>query len=331
MQDRRRGPGVVSGAEPGAGHNNPPVTPENLIDVDALPALLAENYGLLVGRQGELQAAVERWKALHLIPRRDDWPEGKAWPTLYKITAEADSNRTSDFLRHIAAFAGGRTPSSGEVDEARQKVKRAPWDACKVIDAWFNDLRGSLRADMELIDKAQTLFLQEKQAAEHRERHRVSEAAAEAARQAQAAAMAAKGADEETAAAIIAEEQAAVAQRRAAAPPQDMVRSTSQGGTTTTLRSNWKWQLTSKTDLLLSAAGPAVFMALLDIPEIAGDPKLQRKIRDKLVSDNPVPLDWITTADSQITAALRSASGRRQVPGLEIFDDARAARTGRTA
>ena len=83
------------GARTGPRGNQPPpdLVPERLIDPDALPALFEANYPALLKRKAELEGGVARWKALHLVPRPDDWPEGKAWPERYAVPNDADNNK----------------------------------------------------------------------------------------------------------------------------------------------------------------------------------------------------------------------------------------------
>lgn len=287
----------------GVGANNPPpearILPERLIDVDALPALLVANYGPLIERGKELDAGAARWVEQHAVPKPADWPETKPWPLQVVITDDADNNRTADFLRQIATYAGGRSAASGEVDEARQKVKRAPFDACKVIDATFNSWRDPIRASAALMDNAQTAYLRKKADDERRDRERL---AAIAAREAAAALEALKtsgGDDEAMATAIRAEETAIQAERAVEAPRADLVRSTSAAGTTTGLRANWTFRTLNLLDLV------------------------------KAVAEGKAPIDFLTTSDSVIRASIKA--GRRECAGLEIFNDERAARTGRTS
>lgn len=287
----------------GIGGNSPPaearILPERLIDVDALPALLSANYGPLIERGRELEAGAERWIAQHAVPAPEGWPAGKPWPVQVIITDDADNNWTADFLRQIATYAGGRSAASGEVDEVRQKIKRAPFDACKVIDATCNGWREPIRAHAVLMDNAQTAYLRKKADDARREAQRLADIkAAEAA--AALAALQTSGGDEEAMAhAIRTEEAAVVAERHAEAPRTELARTTSAHGTTISLRANWTFRVSD-------------FAALV-----------------KAVAEGKAPIDFLTTNDSVIRATIKA--GRRECAGLEIINDERAARTGRTS
>lgn len=277
----------------GAGGNLPPspLMPEKLIDPEALPALFAENYPDLVKRGEELKAGVERWKAGHLNPTLKT----------FQIPSDADNNKTADFLRILASYAGGKSAASGEVNEAREKVKRAPFDACKVIDAWFNNLRDDIRADMLLMDRAQTAYLRDKAAKEQADRDRIAAAALEEANRLAEAARAADGAEDVVEQAVQAEARADDAVRAAEATPTEMTRTRSASGTTSSLVDKWIWRLT-------------------DIKALA-----------KAVAAGDVPAMFLTTNDAVIGAAVRPKGGLRECPGLVIENDAQARRSGRTS
>lgn len=315
------------------GGNFPPpdarINPERLIDVAALPMLLEANYQPLLERGTELQKSAEAWLIDHLVPRPANWPEGKAWPVKYAIRSEEDNGNTSDFLKQLADFAGGRTLASGEVDETRQKVKKSVIDAGKSIDGWFNGKRARHREIGEIADVAQTAFLDEKRREQARERQRLADEAAERARLALEAAKVAKGADDAVEAAVHAQDVAEVAAVRAAAPVTDMVRSTSMGGTTTTLATNWTWKLVNKGAFILAAAAPLVQRLLWSIPAIATNPELQKAISAALKLDEPdamVSLDLVMENGPALTQATRGKGGRRIIPGIEITDITRASR-----
>lgn len=290
---------IEDAARRGIGGNQPPILPEKLIDVDALPALLAENYGPLQERGKELLAAQVRWMESHIVSPPADWPNGKPWPIQYSIDSDVDLKQTSDFLAQLAAFAGGKNPASGEVDEARQKVKRAPFDACKVIDSWFNGLREDIRIAADKIAGAQSAYLIRKAEAERRERQRIAEIEEANARAALEEARRQNGADEATAAAIRAEEDAERARR--AADAAVAIKMTSVGGVTTSLRTVWKWELASITELA------------------------------KAVAEGKAPPQFLQPNESVIGAAVRGKGGLRECPGLRIYDEATAARHGRSA
>lgn len=287
----------------GAGHNNPPpeLVPEKLIDPDAIPPLLDANYGALVKRGAELEAGIGRWKAGHLVPRPADWPEGKAWPERYAIPSDADNNKTADMLRLLASYAGGKSAASGEVNEAREKVKKPLLDAGKSVDAWFNNLRDGIRADVAILDGTQTAYLREKARLEQVKRDQeVAAAKLEAHRLAEAARISG-GSDAAVERAIQAEEQVDRAERAADAPITDLSRTKSAAGTTTSLVDKWTWKLT-------------------DIMELA-----------QAVVAGKAPSLFLMANDAVIGAAVRPKNGLRECPGLLIENEAQARRTGRTS
>lgn len=285
------------------GSNNPPepIDPEKLIDPDALPPILAEKYAPLVKRSTDLLAAVERWKNLHT-----ETPPGSTTPGFLgdkhvprlRILDEADNQKTSDFMRQIAAFAGGVAAPSGAVNEQREKVKKPVLDSGKVIDAWFNALRDDLRTFSADVGRLQTTFLRDKAAAEQRKRDEEARQAEEAAQAALKNAIASDGDDHAVAEAVRTTEIAARAEMAAAAPRTEMARSTSTFGTTTSLRANWTFRVVSMMDLV------------------------------KAVAEGKAPIDFLTTQDGVIRASIKA--GRRECGGLEIYNDEKAVRTGRT-
>jgi hypothetical protein len=287
----------------GQGGNQPPaeLLPERLIDPDVLPDLLARNYEALIERGDELSAAIKRWKALHLVPKPDDWPEGKAWPERYAIPSDEDNGKTSNFVRLLTSYAGGKSAASGEVNEAREKVKAPIIAAGKVVDGWFGTLRDGIRADMAIMDRAQIEYLQDKARKEQQKRDAEAAAALEEANRLAEAARLANGADDITEKAVIAEEKAEAAVKAAEAPATDMTRTRTAEGTTTSLGGKWIWRLAD-----IKALAKAV---------IAGD----------------VPSMFLTTNDSVIGAAVRPANGLRTCPGLVIENEAKLNRSGRTA
>ena len=287
----------------GIGHNQPPIDllPEALIDPDALPDLFARNYGPLIQRGADLVAGMERWKAKHQVPRPPDWPEGMAWPIRYAVPDEADNNKCSDFVRMIASYAGGRSPASGEVNEARETVKKPVLAAGASIDAWFNNLRDPLRRDVALIDNAQRDFLQAKLRREQEERDRAAAAALEESNRLAEAARVAGGTDAAVEQAVVAEEKAVAAVKAAEATPAEMTRSRSAAGTTTALGGKWIWRLA-------------------DMMELA-----------KAVVAGKVALQFLTTNDPVIGAAVRVRNGMRECPGLIIEEEAQVRRAGRTS
>ena len=282
---------------PGAGHNLPPIDPEKLVDAESLPAILEANYGPLIRRSAEIEAACDRWMQMFLAPRPADWPEGKSWPEMHDLSDDQENTKTADFLRQIAAFAGGRTPSSGEVYDARRAVTDPLQRASKVASAWFDALRDRIREAAGKMDDAQTRYLLRKAKEAQREHERIAEVARVEAGVALKAAREAHGADDETAAAIQAAEAAERAERSAAAPMTDLVRTTSAGGTTTTLRTVWKFRVTDIAALVKAAA------------------------------EGKVAAEFLTVNEPMILASIRG--GRRECPGLEIYSESSASRSGR--
>lgn len=284
------------------GANNPPLLPEKLVDPDVIAPLLQENYPALIKRSADLIAAAERWRQGHAEPAPEGWPEGKPFPARLRILDEADNQRTSDFLRQIDAFAGGKNPASGLVNEAREKVKKPLDDAAKVAHAWFNGLRDSLREFRLAVDGVQTAYLREKAALAQQQRDEEAKQARDAAEVARLKALAEEGEERAVTEAARTAEIADRATQAAAAPRTEMARSTSTGGTTTTLRSNWTHQVTD-------------LMALV-----------------KAVAEGKQPLIFLTANTAMINAAIKNKdTALRECPGLDIFDDARAVRTGRTS
>lgn len=314
----------------GIGGNQPPVLPERLIDVDALPALLDANYEPLKRRGEELRAGVQRWKTLNLLPRPTDWPEGKSWPETYGITTDEVNNRTGDFIVQLDRYVA---KDRGEVDQARQRVKRAPWDACKQIDAWFGALTADILPDRALMDGAQARYLRKKaddaRLAAEAEQRRLDEIAKQKLEEATAAGLT----DDTVAEAVQAEEAAHTAARQAEAPRADLARSTSALGTTSTLKANWVPTLADKGAFLLAAAAPLLMRRLTKIPAIGGSPELQRLIEAELgigAADTEVPLAWLIWDEGAVKKAVNGKDRRTAIPGITIEDDARAARRGRS-
>lgn len=284
------------------GGNHPPaeavILPEKLVDAEKLPAVLAGNYGPLAKRSAELSAAAARWLEKFAVAKPEDWPAGKSWPTRYALTNDTDNNRTSDFLRQLGAFAGGRTDASGEVHEARVRVT-APLDAAKkAATAWFDGLRSGLRDSMRVMESTQTAYLLQKAAEARREREAAVRVAQEEARRAAEAARELQGDEDAVAHALHKEEVAEVVAARVAAPIQDSIRSTSAGGVTTSLRTVWKFNV-----------APGGIMALA-----------------KAVVVGEIGVDVLTTNDSVINAIVKA--GRREIPGLEIYSESSSTRTG---
>ena len=290
------------GARLGPQGNQPPpdLIPERLIDPDVLPDLFAKNYPALVERGKELEAAIGRWKALHLVPKPADWPEGKAWPERYAIVEDADNGKTSNFVRLLTSFAGGKSAASGEVNETREKVKGPVIAAGKTIDGWFGSLRDGIRASMLLMDRAQIEYLQAVARKEQEKRDQEAAAALELANRKAEEARLANGADEAVEQAVIAEEHAEAAVKAAEAPIADMTRTRTAEGTSTSLGGKWVWKVVS-------------------IMELA-----------KAVVAGKVPELYLTANEPIIGPAVRAKNGLRECPGLLIEQEARLNRSGRT-
>lgn len=284
---------------PGANNPPSPIDPERLIDVAALPGLLAANYGPLLARKPELDAEAQRWRDAHLVRP----PEGHTgpWPTQYAIADDADNGRASDHYKMVQSYTG----PSGEVEEVRKAVKRAPFDACKAIDDFFGGLRVSLNNHLATIDGAQKAFLARKATAERMERERLARLRQQEADEALARAKVAPESWEEEAIgdALQAEETANVAKAAAAAPMTDLVRATSDYGVTTTVKRAWKWRLD----------GDEGFMALV-----------------RAVAEGKADAGLLTTNDVVINARVRAKSNPlRKCAGLIIEEDFGVARSAR--
>lgn len=315
------------------GGNNPPVEidPEKLVDVAGLPALLEANYGALLTRSTQFAEALERWRATHLVPAPDDWPEGKAWPVRYAIKDDEDNKNTSDGLRILAGFAGGKSADSGEVNDARERVKKPLRDAGSAVDAFFNGLRSNLRAFVQVMQDCQTVYLKAQVEKERLAREIEARAAQEEAARKALEARQVGGTDEAVDAALAAQTAAEEATARATAAPKELVRSTSTIGTTTTLRTTYKAVLQNKAEFVLAAATPLALRRLFTIPAVAANPALQQAIAAALKVDEPaylVPLEWVLPNDSAIGASVRGKDGRRAIAGFEIVKDVQAARSG---
>jgi hypothetical protein len=296
------------------GGNNPPfdplqVDPEKLIALtpDEISALLEANYRGLADRRDEFLAGVERWMAQHRIGPR------------IVINDDADNDRTSEFLRQLGTFAGPK----GEAQSAFEKVKGPIFAAGKVVDGWKHGLIGQLGDKISAIDAVQTVYLREKAAREKRLRDEQAKAerdaaekrekeardaiakeeemkralAARAVTMAQVEKATAK-ADEAIAEAQVASERADIVEASAQAPLKDLVRSRSALGTTTTLRTTWDFRVTNMRDLC------------------------------RAIADGRAPEDFVITNDPVIKAAIRGDKGRRDCPGLDIFENFSASRRG---
>lgn len=154
----------------GIGHNQPPepIDPENLIDVEALPGLLAANYAALETRKAELLGLAAEWQKQHVGER------GLA------IRDDADQAATSDVVAQLDTFLKNET---GDVDAARRRVKKGPWEAGQRIDAFFKALSEPVASLRVAIASAQDAYTRaqvaraRQQAAEEAERRRLEQEA----------------------------------------------------------------------------------------------------------------------------------------------------------
>lgn len=272
---------------PVSGHNHPPPDPEALIDVAGLPAMLAENYPALTERRAELQAMLYDWQREHTKAGTRDTLE---------IGDDADLGAASDMLAQIDTFTKDR---DGEVEAARQRVKRAPYDACKAIDGYFGGLRAQLLEGKDRVVAAQRAYLRAKAAREEIERQQEADRLRREAEAAIAAAAKPTASDEEFTDALVAEETAKEAEVIAAAPAHRAVGVHSALGTHTGLRSNWTYRVTDIKALAIA------------------------------VAKGEQPGNFLAVNDGVVKAMVRAkVSPLRQCPGLEIYDDQQVARRG---
>lgn len=298
----------MSETAPGIGHNAPPeptkaerlalIDPERLIvcDVADLPELFALQYPALFERSAELLAGIKRWKEAHkngAVPIADD----------------AENNALSDYMVQLRGFAG----DDGEVEEARKRVKKAVFEAGKVIDAVFGGLRQEIMAAhgpakhalVGTLSYAQTQYLIRKEAQARADRERIAEEARlESVRIAQEAVKIAQtGTDDEASEAVEkalgAEQTAQTMAQDAAAPARDLVRSRSALGTTTSLTGTWDFELQ-------------------DIKALCA-----------AIAKGEQPTTFVTVDQQAIRQAIRrKASPMRECAGLEISQTFSARRTG---
>ena len=286
-------------------HNGPPapIVPEKLVDTEALPQLLTDNFKPLADRGKALEADIAAWVKAHTEQPPENWPEGKPYPVKLVIRDGIDNGRTSDLMKLLSVYAGGKAPDSGEVNDARKKVKQTPFDACRIIDGHFNGLRDGIRQSAAIIDAAQTTFLVAQADEARRERQRLADLATANAVALAVAARAAAPAvqDEVIEQAIAAEEVAIVAQAQADVRPTDMVRSTSIGGVTTGLKETWSVQID----------GEEGMMNLL-----------------KAVVAGKASIDYVMLNTTMLTTLVKQQKGAFKVPGLKVVVTRSAARRG---
>lgn len=282
------------------GHNNPPapITPETLVNLETLPQLLADNYGPLAARGAQLAADMGAWIEAHRELPPAGWDASRPYPFRLTIADDADNLRSADFFNLIAAWSGGKTEGSGEVDEARKKVKFSPFQACKAIDGFFNGMRADLRASLLAGFQAQDRYINDKIIYERRERERVAALERQRADQALAEARRQRASDEAVNDAMRAEAVAEVAEIAAAAPITNLARSTSMGGVTVSAKTTWTWEVT---DLL----------ALV-----------------KAVAEGKAPITFLAANDRQIDAWVKQQQDKTNVPGIAVTPVYSATRNG---
>lgn len=319
-------------AQRGIGDNLPPepidpeaklraINPEHILalPVADISPMLDLQYVPLVERSAELLARAEAWFKSHKHEAT-----GRA-----VIASDVDTNAASDLYRQLKDHAG----DNGEVEETRKKVKAEPYQATKIIDSWFANLRDRLTGAMKIIDASQNAYATAKAAREKLEREHVAEAARleakriadeeqakldEAKRLADEAIERARlsGDDDAIDAAVEAEakfvdqqieaatavnraeDDAQIAVAQANASVADLTRTRSVLGTTTSTATSWGWELTSMIDLC------------------------------RAVAEGRAPLDFVTTNGPVINAAVRGKNGRRECPGLTIKPNYAIRRTG---
>lgn len=262
----------------GMGHNQPPATidPENLIDYEGIPALLAANYAALATRRDELVALGVEWQNSHA---GDRGPE---------ISSDEDQASTTDIVAQLDTFIRNET---GDVDAARRRVKRGPYEAGLRIDAFFKALSAPVGAIRAAMASAQDAYTRAKVAEARRiaaaEAQRRLEEEAEQRRLAQAAKPESSGLfdfDDAPPPAI------------APILPATPAPLTSDIGTTTFARGTWKAELT-------------------DIKALA-----------QAVIDGKAPASFLALNEPVVNASVRGKNGIRECPGLRIYQDIKTGR-----
>jgi hypothetical protein len=304
----------------GIGGNAPPgsIDPENMLRLPPvdIPDLLALSYRDLIGRGAALLENVTAWQQ----------DNGKV-----PVPDQQAADDLADLQDQVAKYGN---PKTGEVEAARKRVKEPIYLAGKAVDTFFNDLRNAMLAIAGLepygagpatMQGKLSAWQRAKVVREQAERAELARKANEEAA-AKVAAARVDQSDEALIDATVAEETAQQAQQAAAAPARDMARSTTARGTTVGLRANWTFRVVDLEILILAAALPAVMERLSGVMEIT-QAGLLPKIRAALAPPGgPVPLDYLTTNDAIIRPGIKGERGRRECPGLEIFNDAQASR-----
>src|ERR1700744_6121758 len=224
-------------------------------------------------------------RGMELQARADAWIAEHSTNGRVVIRSDQDFSAASDLFQQFRDHAG----KAGEVEAARLKVKEKPFRAAQAIDAWFVNLRSDLIAAMTVMDRAQQQFAVDKADRERRARDAL---ALKLQQEAQAAFEAARKANTEAAVdqAMEAEQRADRAMVEADAPVNELVRTRSALGVTTSLATKWDWKL-------------------VDIRVLAD-----------AVARGEVASDFLTVNASVVGAAIRGKNGRREIPGLEIFE-----------
>jgi hypothetical protein len=261
------------------------------IDPERLLVVDVEEIAPLLDRQYAALAS----RGAALLATAEDWIERHATSTgRPKITDEQDFTDASDFFAQLRDHAG----PNGEVDSTRKLVKAGPREAGLAIDAWFGNLRDRLADSIAAIDDAQGEYISGKLVQAQLDRER---AATEARNEAiKLASEAWETGDEDVVNRAIAAEAKADEFEMAETnnPSHLTVRSRSVMGNSATGKVGIDWRLVSMMTLC------------------------------RAVVDGDAPVDFVTTNDPVIRAAIKGKGGRRSVPGLDIFETTKIIRRG---
>jgi hypothetical protein len=175
----------------GIGGNSPPeeietdeqrlvrIDPEKLVVIEPaeLPALFTLHYPDLKDRAAAMLAACQKWQAAHKGPTCG----------IIDVKDDEENGQLGDLIRQLDDF-------TGEVDEARKRVKLRVFEAGKQIDGWFNgtladpvaEIRGVTRTvsgkryppGPGTMQFAQTKYLTDKAERERQAREAAAQAAA---------------------------------------------------------------------------------------------------------------------------------------------------------
>lgn len=276
---------------PPRGDNHPPgppldeIDPRKLIDLTIIVPLLKLNYPQLAVRRDELKAGIERWVAAHM-------PEGPVPPgTKPVIVDDDDCGDTLDFLTQCRDFG------TKEVEPARKAVKEPVDKIAKAIQAFFVDgLSNQVQTARQPIEDAYSLFLiakrdkvrHERAVAAFQQQQRASQLAQQAKRAASPVQQ-----DALLEQAIEAENEVERLKLAAEAPAADLTRVRGDMGSVGGLKTTWAWEVE----------------ALMDLVQAVGQGRES--------------IDLLTTNQTHINALVRGADGRRKIPGLRIFEEAK--------